>query len=237
MRSILFILFALFAFNNSAQAQLDEIIVTTKDRDEIPGIVLVKKGDFLFLEIRIENDTLETELRGREFNQTLANIFAAAREAEDIELSVESDDVVLPLTEKNRKYRLFEGSCGRGNNTCASMLLKTPIPKGKIDPETLSTRLEAFADGIEKIGRTSIIQSSNVGISVVNINQHRAELISLIMEEINTIKESLGEGHKVKLEGVHKKVDFSRSGLLDVALYIPYEYTVLPDVRYSEIED
>lgn len=234
MRFIIIGLVAVFSFVKPAYAQLNEIVVTSEARDEIPGIVLVKGGDFLFLKIRIENDTMEEELRGKEFNETLANIFAAAREAEDIELAVESDDVVLPLTEKNSKYRLKLGSCGRGNTSCTGLMLKTPIPEGKIDPETLSTRLEAFAGSIKKIGRTSIVQSANVGISVVNINQYRGELISLIMKEINTIKNALGEGHKVKLEGIDKQMEFSRSGLLDVALYIPYRYTVLPDVRYND---
>ena len=233
MRFIIIFGLAVFSLVKPAYAQLDEMIVTVRERSEVPGIILTKRGDFLFLKIRIENDTMEAELRESEFNQTIANIFSAARAAQDVELSVENDDVVLPLTEQNRKYRLFEGSCGRGNTSCTSIMLKTPIPEGKIDPETLSTRLETFAGDIEKIGRTSIIQSANVGISVVNINQYRPELISLIMKEINSIRESLGDGHKVKLTGIDQQVEYSRSGLLDVALFIPYTYSFLPDVRYS----
>jgi len=235
MRSIFVGLFALFVFINPVNAQLDEVIVLDQRKSsESPGLVLIRSGDFLFLKIKIENDTMDPVLRNREFDETLANIFAAARDAQEVQLSVEIDGVVLSLTEDSSKFRLRNKPCGRGDTRCTSMLLKTPIPKGKIDPETLSNRLESFVSGIEKIGRTSIVRSGSVGISVVDINQYRSEIISIIMEEINSIQTALGEGHKVKLTGIDQKVEYSRSGLLDVALYIPYEYSILPDVRYSD---
>ena len=83
------------------------------------------------------------------------------------------------------------------------------------------------------VGRSSIRQMGSVDISIVNVNQYRSELMTLVLKEINLVQSSLGDGHKIKLDYIDRPVSFARSGVLDVVLFIPYEYSVLPDVQYQ----
>ncbi len=218
-----------------ALAQIDEIVVTARKVEEgIPGVFVTKTGDFMLLEVRIANDSIETETRGREINETLGKLFEAARADQNVSLAVNKDGVVLPLTEDNRRYRLDFTDCGRTDTVCATFSLRTPIPKQGANSEVLASRLEKFSENIEKIGRTKIQSVGQLEVSLVDPQQYRTELLEKILSEINLVTESLGDGHKVKVEDIDRHVGVMRSGILDVILYIPYTYTVYPDVQFTE---
>jgi len=72
-----------------AFAQMDEIIVTAQKRQEDgPGLFLEKRGDYLLLEVSIENDSRDFSTRTKEINIAVNDFIAAAEKDSDITLSI-----------------------------------------------------------------------------------------------------------------------------------------------------
>jgi len=90
---------------------MDEIIVTAQKRQEDgPGLFLEKRGDYLLLEVSIENDSRDFSTRTKEINIAVNDFIAAAEKDSDITLSIiDESDFVRPLTEENFNDGLRSG--------------------------------------------------------------------------------------------------------------------------------
>lgn len=233
MRNILIMaatsLFIAASISTPALAQSgDEIIVTAMKRAvTAPGIFLEKKGDYLLLEVSVENDSREVGTRLKEIEQTIVKIIKAAESQPDIELSVIDDnDFVRPL-----KINSFKDGIQRGNRpdtSVAYLKVKTDIPEKVEDSYKLATMLATFIDSIEEVGRTDISTNDEVAVSVVDPYQYRGELSKKIIAEINATTKALGPDYRVVLKGMDKGMSWTRSGDLNLAFFIPYSYEILP---------
>jgi len=224
----------------SAQAQMDEIIVTGSrinntvefDEDSTPGLFLEKRGDFLLLTVRIENDSRELTTRLKEINAAVQDFMAAAETNPDIKLSIIDDnDFVRPLTQQNFRDGIRGGA--RPDTSLATLKVKTAIPDKVEDSYKLATLLSEFVDGIEERDRTKIQTYNDISVSVVNPYQYREELIKLVISEVNNITDSLGPEYRAVITGLDKDLRWVRSGDLNLAFYLPYSYNIIPDTLHS----
>jgi len=220
---------SVFSLGLPAFAQAgDEIIVTaTRRAASAPGVFLEKKGDFLLLEVAVENDSREVGTRLSEIEKTILKIIEAAESQPDIELSViDENEFVRPL-----KINSFKEGIQRGNRpdtSVAYLKVKTDIPDKVEDSYKLATMLATFIDGIDEVGRTNISTDDEVAVSVVDPYQYRPELSKKIIAEINSTTKALGPDYRVILKGMDQGMTWTRSGDLNLAFFIPYSFEIVP---------
>lgn len=218
-----------------AAAQDDEIIVTASRISASPGIYLEKKGDYLLLEVQIENDSRGVDIRFQEIADTVDNIISAAADDPSIELSIVGDgNIVRPLSAENFATGIRGGD--RPDTSIAYMKVKTQIPDNVEDSYKLATKLGTFVESLEEVGRTEIESSDEIAVSVVNPYQYRKEVMDLIIEEVNDVTSKLGPDYRVILTGIDGELEWVRSGDLNLAFYLPYQYMVLPTSVNSIID-
>ena len=229
MRLWLIVIIVFFASGFAALAQeFDEIIVTgTRVQDESPGIFVEKKGDFLLLEVEIENDSRELSVRLKEMNATIKKMMSAAKNQPDIELSlVDENDFVRPLTVDTFYAGIRSGT--RPDTSVATIKVKTNIPENVADSYKLAQKLAEFVDAQEEIGRTIIDNNYEMAVSVINPYQYRSEVRAQIIDEINKTVSALGGNYSVIVKGLDGPVKWTRSGDLKLAFYMDYSYEILP---------
>lgn len=215
----------------ASRAQAFEEIVVTGTRADVdeqaPGRFLRRPADFLLLEVVVTNDTREDNARADEIYKTLSNLIRDARRSDDIEVAVvNGDNIVSPLTTDN--YRIELGVGDRPDTSAADIIIKTPVRDASADGQVLINRLRAFVDGVSVVGRTELQPVGDVRISVVGPNQYRSAIIELFAEDVREVTAALGSDYRVVARGIDRPVEWYRSGLLELSLYIPYEYSVVP---------
>ena len=218
-----------------ADAQEDEVVVTGSRLSASPGIYLEKRGDYLLLEVQIENDSRELDTRLEEINDTVDSIIDAAEADPSIELSIVGDgNMVRPLSMENFRTGIRSG--GRPDTSVAFLKVKTEIPNAVADSYKLATKLGSFVEDLDEVGRTRITALDDIAVSVVNPFQYRKEVMDLIIDEVNDVTGKLGPDYRVILTGIDGELEWVRSGDLNLAFYLPYKYMVIPDSLNSIVD-
>lgn len=210
----------------------DEIIVTGSraiewDPDDVPVIQLERRADNLIVAVRVVNDTREAAGRRDEITRTLRAMARAAAARPDIDLSIEDDGTLVPLTEGMVSTLTLGVDQGRSDTSVASLVVKTPIRAGDT-LDAASERIEDFVDDIAPVGRSLADVSGDWQLSVINPAQYRAPILAAIAADARTTAAAFGAGYAVEVEGMSNRVTWRQSGPLDLALFIPYEMTVTP---------
>ncbi|HEX5789032.1 MAG TPA: hypothetical protein VFY03_12685 [Woeseiaceae bacterium] len=220
-------LLALIAAQAHAQ-ELEEIVVTASLMEsEVPGKHLRRNADNLMLRVQIVNDAREEDQREDEVHETLLAAISAAAKRDNIELSTVTDSgFVLPLTKSNYRIELEDGS--RPDTSQAWFRAKSAVPASVDDGEALVIELKRFIASLDLVGRTEVFVDGDVEVSIVNPEQYRGEAIRLLGEDVRSVTSALGDDYKVIVSGIDKPVEWARAGSLSVAIYIPYEYMVVP---------
>lgn len=210
----------------------DEIIVTGSraiewDPDDVPVIQLERRADNLIVAVRVVNDTRDALGRRDEITRTLRAMARAAAGRADIDLSVEDDGTLVPLTEDMVATLTLGVDQGRSDTSVASLVVKTPIRAGDT-LDAASERIEDFVDDIAPVGRSLADISGDWQLSVINPAQYRAPILAAIAADARTTAATFGEGYAVQVEGLSNRVTWRQSGPLDLSLFIPYDMTVTP---------
>lgn len=222
-------LFVLLSFHAYGQdGALEEVIVSgIRSSDvQVPGVSLRKNGDFLLLRLKVINDTRDASKRRDEIYKTLKNAIKSAKSNSSIGLSLIEGDFVFPLNMSNYKVKLRRGK--RPDTSEADISVKTKIPEDTKDANKLITILRSFVDKVSMAGRTEFVEQGSFDISVVAPNQYRQKIIDLSIAEINKITKGLGEDYRVIVDGLDRPVEWIPVGPIQVSLFIPYKYRVIP---------
>ncbi|MDP3803608.1 hypothetical protein [Brevundimonas sp.] len=211
---------------------MDEIIVTGSraiewDPDDIPVIQLERRADNLIVAVRVVNDTRDAPGRRDEITRTLRAMARAAAGREDIDLSIEDDGTLVPLTEDMVSTLTLGMDPGRSDTSVASLVVKTPIREGDT-LDAASERIEEFVEGVDPVGRSLADVVGDWQLSVVNPAQYRAPILAAIAADARTTAATFGDGYAVQVEGMSNRVTWRQSGPLELALFIPYDMTVTP---------
>jgi hypothetical protein len=214
------------------EGAVDEIIVTGSraiewDPDDVPVIQLERRADNLIVAVRVVNDTREAAGRRTEITQTLRAMARAAAGRADIDLSIEDDGTLVPLTEAMVATLTLGVDHGRSDTSVASLVVKTPIREGDT-LDAASERIEEFVKDIAPVGRSVADIRGDWQLSVVNPAQYRAPILAAIAADARATAAAFGEGYAVEVEGMSNRVTWRQSGPLDLALFIPYDMTVTP---------
>jgi hypothetical protein len=81
---------------------------------------------------------------------------------------------------------------------------------------------------IKPVGRTLIDGDGDFEISIVNPAQYRDRVIELFAADVKKVTSALGADYKVVATGIDLPIAWVRQGMLEVTIYVPYHYDVLP---------
>ena len=227
----LFAIAGLFLVATSSWGQnVEEVVVTgarTEEGATMPGTFLRKTGDYLLLQVNVTNDTREAQARKDEIYATLRTALAAANRDGSIELSmIDEDDLVIALKVDSATVVLRNGD--RPDTSATRISVKTKIPQQGANGQALISKLKDFVSGIKVTGRTKLDPDGDVAISIVAPHRYRAEIIALFAQDAKNITSALGEDYKIVATGIDRPVRWVRMGLLELALFVPYKFDVLP---------
>jgi len=211
-----------------AQDDIQEVVVTgQRSEAAVPGTSLKRPGDFILLSVEVSNDSRDEKLRKDEITATLRAMLAAASKDKTIELSVIGDnDLVLPLKLDSATLSLVNGK--KSDTTQTTINVKTRIPATPGNSSALVARLRDFVTGIKPVGRTLIDDSGDFEISIVNPAQYRDRVIELFAADVKKVTAALGGDYKVVARGIDHPIQWVRDGMLEVTIFVPYTYDVLP---------
>lgn len=207
-----------------------EIIVTGSRRDadgfnaSQPAIGLRRRADFAIQEVTIIGDTRDPTTRHDEMFRMLREAITLAQ-ARGVELAT-GDTVVEPLTLANyRNLTLVRDS--RPDSEKVSFLVKASLG-GTTDAKAALDRIDAFVKAVPAVGRALIDRSDDLTLSVVKPDQYRGAIVDLVAADARAMAARFGPDYAVEARGVERPVEWSRAGLTDVVLYIPYQIAVVP---------
>ena len=223
-------LMVLSSFAWGQEFALEEEVVVTGiygDSQEPPGIVYKRVADNLLLRVQVINDSRDEQTRRKEIYKTLENAVSLAEKNDNISISYEiAGGFIAPLTKSNLEVELYKGE--RPDTNATDVLVKVAIDEKKTAGNQLLEDLMKFVSKIPVEGRTELVEEDDVSISVVNPSQYRSKIVALIAEDIKNVTGALGGDYHVAIQGLSGPVEWQRSGALNVALYIFYDYQVIP---------
>lgn len=213
--------------------ELDEVVVTgMRSEARMPGTSMRRMGDFILLNVTVSNDARDEKTRRNEILDTLNAMIAAADRDKSIELSVIGEnDLVLPLKLDSATLTLSNGS--RPDTTQTTISVKTRIPANVAASSALVAKLKDFATDVKVVGRTLVQANGDYEISIVNPQQYRPRVLELFTGDVRKITTSLGSDYKVITRGIDAPVQWVRDGMLEVTIFIPYTYVILPNTLTS----
>jgi hypothetical protein len=207
-----------------------EIIVTAQRRQSdgfdasMPAVGLRRRADFAIQEVTITGDTRDATARHDEMYRMIRGAIELAQKR-GVQLAT-GDTVVEPLTLENyRNLTLTRDN--RPDSEKVSFLVKTALTDGS-DAKAALDRIDAYVKAVPAVGRALIERSDDLTLSVVKPDQYREQIVTLVAADAKAMAQHFGVDYAVEARGVERPVEWSRAGLTDVFLYIPYQITVVP---------
>lgn len=207
-----------------------EVIVTAQRRqasdysEGMPVVGLRRTADFAVQEVTITGDTRDENLRQDEIYQMLANAITAAPRAG---VQIASGDETLQIVTMQNYHNLSLRKDSRPDSQQLSFLVKAPLGAAT-DARTAQAKIASFVKAVKPVGRAQMETSDDLTFSVVAPDQYRGAIADIIAADAKIMAAKLGEGYGVEIEGLNRPVEWARSGLSEVLLYIPYKLVIVP---------
>jgi hypothetical protein len=235
MRPALFLAAAIFgvaaipALAQDANAPgLGEVVVTSNRlnarfaQQDRPVVGLRRQADSAVLQLSIASDSRDEAVRKREIHTILLAALDRAAAA-GVELVTGGFELV-PVTKANYQD-LPLGSAGRVDTSQANLMVKVKLA-GSIT--VAEQRLDAFIKSVPRTGRGTIDKTGVLTLTIVNPDQYRDAIVTLVAENARHYAAIFGPDYAVQVSGVDGQVFWSQVSGTDVFLYVPYHYTILP---------
>ncbi len=218
---------SLFPLNLFAQdASVEEIVVTgirSSDYYDTPAVTFTKKADFLVQRVKLINDSRAPELRKSEIIDSIKNLISSASKIKGIELSY-GDEFLVPVNLNNDSLEIIEDK--RVTDTSfVNISIKVAIDTSK-NAKAQINELKKFVSNAKLVGRTELEASGDIGLSIVSPEKYRYQILSLIAAENQKLKQTFGENCKVSNSGLAGRVEWDRTDVDELVLYIRHSTDV-----------
>lgn len=207
-----------------------EIIVTAQRREaedfdaNVPAVGLRRRADFAVQQLTVIGDTRDEARRHDEMYSMIRGAIELAGKR-GVQLAT-GDTVVEPLTLAN--YRsLTLANDRRPDSEKVSFLVKVPLAEAG-DAKGALDRIDAFVKAVPTVGRALIERTNDFTLSIVRPDQYREQIVALVAEDARSMAGRFGPDYAVEARGIERPVEWSRAGVTDVFLYVPYQLTVVP---------
>ena len=209
---------------------MSEVIVTARRSEEpdyssnMPAVGLQRTADFVLQEVTVSGDTRDKDRREAEIYDMIKGAIASAAHS-GVQLAY-GDHTVEPLTlESYRGLTLQKDR--QPDSEKVGFLVKAPL-SSTMDARSAQARITAFVKSVKPVGRAQIEQSDDMTLSVVAPDKYRGAIADIISADAKAMAARLGDGYAVEIEGLNRPVEWARSGLSEVLLYIPYKLVIVP---------
>jgi hypothetical protein len=218
---------SLFPPNLFAQDESTEEVVVTAIRSsdyyETPAVTLTKKADFLVQRVKLINDSRAPELRKSEIIDSIKNLISSASKIKGIELSY-GDEFLVPVNLNTDSLEIIEDK--RVTDTSfVNISIKVAIDTSK-NAKAQINELKKFVSNAKLVGRTELEESGDIGLSIVSPEKYRYQILSLIAAENQKLKQTFGENCKVSNSGLAGRVEWDRTDVDELVLYIRHSTDV-----------
>ena len=207
----------------------DEIVVTgarlraDQPPPPLPAVVIRKRADFLLQSVELNNDTRDAKAREQELYQTLRGLVAAAAKTPGLSLAWQRG-FLIPITDKD--YRIpLQPDDDRDDASRTVLYIKYALTPQSDVPRAVKT-LGQFVDTATMVGRSSIEPLGDVALSVVNPERYRQEVIQALANSVKDLQQAFGANCKVNLGDFSTRLQWQRSDVSELTLYLPYRMTV-----------
>lgn len=187
--------------------------------------MLRRTADFAVQQVMITGDTREEDGRRAEILAMARNALGLAAKF-GVQLAT-GDFVVEPLTGANYKELPFSDDDDGVGAERIVFLVKTPLAPG-IDAKTALDRIAKFIAAVPTVGRAEMKALSELTLTVVNPEQYRGAIIDLVAKDTAATSGRFGPTYGVEVTGLDRPVQWKRSGLTEVLLFLPSAATVRP---------
>lgn len=232
---------SLLSFPVTANAQSDEIIVTASKRVtdngyEEPHVIMRRRPDNVILSVSVVCDTRDAVKRLRELERTMVDVIAKSRAQPEIDLGIliERDDddgneisFIRPYDQS--KFGDYVSGGFRADTSAINLVLKTRVVDAYQTEEDAMAVLNKFIESVSTTGRTEVVSDDDPILSIISPKQYRYEIINDIAADANRVAMSFGPNYKVEIDGLEAPLVFYQTGELELTLYIPYGFDVIPD--------
>ena len=231
MFKLLILLISALAASGIAKSQdvaLEEVVVTgmrasADDYYDIPAVTVKKSADYLVQNIRLINDSRSPQLRKSEIIETINKLIGTSKKISKIELSY-GDGFLEPIKLDDESIELIDER-GKSDTSYVNIFVKVAFDKKQSAKKQIA-KLNSFIRNAKLIGRTEIEQRGDVGLSIVQPQQYRYEILRAIAAENIKIKESVGGDCEVSVKGLEGRVEWTRVSVGELMLFIGYSTTV-----------
>ena len=190
-----------------------------RTEEGLPPVTIKRPADFLVLNVRMENDSRDDKQREQEVYATILNLVKAAEDAKNIQLHSGVDTI----TSGTHKISLSKAG-DRPDTSQAAIFVKVPL-SADADVPKLTERLRKFVSDAKLDGRTQLFPG-DVGLSVVDAEKYRYELLEAIAKDIKKVSELFGDAYKFSVSGLDARIRIRRTGIKEVELYIQYSFSM-----------
>jgi hypothetical protein len=206
-----------------AHAQVEEIVVTSRMREAsyegMPSVIIRKPADFLVQEIRLINDSRSPELRKTEILKTIQGLLKRAADLRNVALSY-GEGFLVPIDLNDESLQIIEDQ-KRPDTSVVDIFVKVTLTEKDVTQERIAD-LRRFIKEARVVGRTEIEPRGDIGLSIVNPEKYRMELLNKIAVDNSQLGKAMGSQCRVKVAGLERRVEWERTGVAELTLYIPY---------------
>lgn len=216
-----------------AQAQdaaggLGEVVVTGNRlnarfaQQDRPVIGLRRKADSAVMQFTISSDSREYDVRKREIHAMLLSAIERAAAAR-VEL-VSGNFELMPVTKANyQELTFFPGN--RVDTSRVDLMVKVKLDGTASAAEA---RLGDFIKSLPRSGRGAIDKSGPITLTIINPDQYRDAIVTLIAESARHNAGIFGPDYAAQISGIDGQVLWSQVSSTEVFLYVPYRFTIVP---------
>ncbi len=228
LNKILFSSLALLVSSACFSESVEEIVVTgirgNDDYTEMPSVTYKKKADFLVQSVQLINDSRSPELRKNEIIQTIKNLISASKKIKGIELSY-GEGFLVPVNLDDDALQIIDD---KKSSDTSRINISIKIAVTEKEPAKVKIEeLKKFLKNASLVGRTLLEERGDIGLSIVNPEQYRYEVLSLIAKENNKLKEALGSSCSTESDGVSGRVEWDRTAVDELVLFIRFKTKVI----------
>lgn len=191
-------------------------------RQDRPVIGLRRPADGAVMSFTITSDTRDEPTRRQEIHAVLlASIDRAAASGFEV---VSGSFQLQKVTRENYKD-LYLQPAGRIDTSRVDLMVK-----GSLDGSADATRkrLLAFINSLKKSGRATVDAGNGITLTVVNPDQYRDQIITLVAEDAKHNAALFGPGFTFNVSGIDLPVNWSQVSSTEVFLFLPYRYNINP---------
>jgi hypothetical protein len=208
---------------SAVQAQgLDEVVVTAQRAQSyagVPAVTVRKPADYLVQGIRLINDSRSPDLRRTEIIGTIDSLLKRAADLRNVALSY-GEGFLVPIDLSGDALQMIEEQ-KKSDTSVVDIYVKVTLTE-KDDTKKRIADLRAFIKQAKLVGRTEIEPTGDIGLSVVNPEKYRAELLAKIAADNFGLSQAMGKNCDVAVSGLERRTEWQRTGVAELTLYIPY---------------